>query len=468
MSENPYRALPSVDRLLARDDVRAAGDAAADLVRQALESAREAIATGREAPSEDEIAEQIAGLAQLVLEPSLRRVINASGVIVHTNLGRAPLSEAAIEAMALVAKGYSNLEFDLGEGERGSRYTHLEPALRQLTGAEAAIAVNNNASALLLVLSVFAEQRAQDEAPREVIISRGQAVEIGGGFRIPDVMAQSGVRLVEVGTTNRTYLRDYERAITPQTAAIMRVHTSNFRVVGFTKAPSLQDLGRVAHEHGLALLDDLGSGCLLETAQFGLAAEPTVAQSLAAGADVCMFSGDKLLGGPQAGIIAGRGDLVEAARRHPLARAVRLDKTTIAGLHATLLHYLRGEALTEVPVWRMIAAPVAEIEARAKRWRRSLGSRAKVVEGRSMVGGGSLPEESLPTKLVSIASKGASKGAWVTDLARRLRAGEPPVVGRIESDALLLDPRTVAAAEDDGLVAAVKRALALREPQGER
>ncbi|MCH8200676.1 MAG: L-seryl-tRNA(Sec) selenium transferase [Chloroflexi bacterium] len=462
MSENPYRALPSVDRLLARDDVRAAGDAAADLVRQALESAREAIATGREAPSEDEIAEQIAGLAQLVLEPSLRRVINASGVIVHTNLGRAPLSEAAIEAMALVAKGYSNLEFDLGEGERGSRYTHLEPALRQLTGAEAAIAVNNNASALLLVLSVFAEQRAQDEAPREVIISRGQAVEIGGGFRIPDVMAQSGVKLVEVGTTNRTYLRDYERAITPQTAAIMRVHTSNFRVVGFTNAPSLQDLGRVAHEHGLALLDDLGSGCLLETAQFGLAAEPTVAQSLAAGADVCMFSGDKLLGGPQAGIIAGRGDLVEAARRHPLARAVRLDKTTIAGLHATLLHYLRGEALTQVPVWRMIAAPVAEIETRAKFWKRSLGRRAKVVDGRSMVGGGSLPEESLPTKLLSI----EGEGGWVTGLSQRLRAGDPPVVGRIERDALLLDPRTVAPAEDAELIAAVKKALVLRESYG--
>jgi L-seryl-tRNA(Ser) seleniumtransferase len=271
-------------------------------------------------------------------------------------------------------------------------------------------------------------------------------------------MAQSGVKLVEVGTTNRTYLRDYERAITPQTAAIMRVHASNFRVVGFTKAPSLQDLGRVAHEHGLALLDDLGSGCLLETAQFGLAAEPTVAQSLAAGADVCMFSGDKLLGGPQAGIIAGRGDLVEAARRHPLARAVRMDKTMIAGLHATLLHYLRGEALTHVPVWRMIAAPVEKMEARAKLWKRLLGRRAKVVDGRSMVGGGSLPEESLPTKLLSV----AGTGAWVTGLARRLRAGDPPVVGRIESDALLLDPRTVAPREDAELIAAVKRALADR------
>ncbi len=464
MSENPYRALPAVDRLLAREDVRAAGEAATDLVRRALESAREAIAAGREAPSEDEIAEQVAGLARLVLGQSLRRVINASGVIVHTNLGRAPLSEAAIEAMAAVARGYSNLEYDLGEGKRGSRYSHLEPALRQLTGAEAAIAVNNNASALLLVLSVVAGRRAEGEAAPEVIISRGQAVEIGGGFRIPDVMAQSSVSLVEVGTTNRTYLRDYERAITPQTAAIMRVHTSNFRVVGFTDASSLQDLGRVAHEHGLALLDDLGSGCLLDTRQFGLAEEPTVAQSLAAGADLCMFSGDKLLGGPQAGIIAGRTDLVEEARRHPLARAVRMDKATIAGLHATLLHYLRGEALTEVPVWRMIAAPVEEIEARAKRWKRSLGSEAKVVEGRSMVGGGSLPGESLPTRLVSI----AGEGAWVTALSKRLREGEPPVVGRIESDALLLDPRTAAPAEDGEVIAAVKRVLALREPQDER
>ncbi len=469
---NPYRGLPSVDSLLRHETVSAlAGQVSDDqltaYVRAVIDGARDRIASGEadmpvdvevldtEVFNAEALASEVVARVRQTSTPSLVSVINASGVIIHTNLGRAPLSEETIAAMEAVSRGYSNLEFDLDEGERGSRYTHLEPALRQLTGAEAAIAVNNNASALLLILSVFAEQRAEGEAPREVIISRGQAVEIGGGFRIPDVMAQSGVRLVEVGTTNRTYLRDYERAITPQTAAVMRVHASNFRVVGFTEAPSLRDLGRVAHEHGLALLDDLGSGCLLETTQFGLAAEPTVAQSLAAGADVCMFSGDKLLGGPQAGIIAGRGDLVEAARRHPLARAVRMDKTTIAGLHATLLHYLRGEALTQVPVWRMIAAPVEEIEARAKRWKRSLGGTAKVVDGRSMVGGGSLPEESLPTKLLSV----AGKGAWVTGLARRLRAGEPPVVGRIESDALLLDPRTVAPAEDAELIAAMKKAL---------
>ncbi|MEX1193729.1 MAG: L-seryl-tRNA(Sec) selenium transferase [Dehalococcoidia bacterium] len=455
MSDNPYRALPSVDRLLARDDVRALGESETTtaLVRQALETARAAIAAGRDAPSEEQLVEQVAGAARLVFEPSLRPVINATGVIIHTNLGRAPLSDAAIEAMTAVSRGYSNLELDLETAERGSRYTHLEAALRQLTGAEAAIAVNNNASALLLILSVVAAQRPPDDPPREVIISRGQAVEIGGGFRIPDVMAQSGVRLAEVGTTNRTYLRDYERAITPQTAAIMRVHASNFRVVGFTEQPSVQDLGRVAHEHGLLLLDDLGSGCLLDTTQFGLASEPTVAESLASGADICMFSGDKLLGGPQAGIIVGRADLVDLARRHPLARAVRMDKATVAGLHATLLHYLRGEALTKVPVWRMIATPLTEIEARARRWNRAIGPAARVMDGRSMVGGGSLPEESLPTKLVAVGS------GSVTELARRLRTGDAPVVGRIERDALLLDPRTVTRDEDRALVAAVKRAL---------
>ncbi|HUF53078.1 MAG TPA: L-seryl-tRNA(Sec) selenium transferase [Dehalococcoidia bacterium] len=456
MPDNPYRSLPSVDRMLARADLRELGDAATPLVRQALETARAAIAAGRDAPDEAQIAEQVAGLARLVMSPSLRPVINATGVIIHTNLGRAPLSEAAIEAMAAVSRGYSNLEFDLEGGERGSRYGHLEAALRQLTGAEAAVAVNNNAAALLLVLSVLAARRAAEVPPREVIISRGQAVEIGGGFRIPDVMAQSGIRLLEVGTTNRTYLRDYERAITPNTAAIMRVHASNFRVVGFTEEPALQDLARVAHEHGALLLDDLGSGCLLDTTQFWLAPEPTVAESIAAGADVVMFSGDKLLGGPQAGIIAGRADIVAEARRHPLARAVRMDKATIAALHATLLHYLPGEALTQVPVWRMIAAPLAEIEARARRWKRSLGAAARVINARSMVGGGSLPEESLPTKAVAISGEGGA----LTELARRLRTGDAPVVARIERDALLLDPRTVAPEEDRALVAAVKRALA--------
>ncbi len=453
-TENPYRTLPSVDRILAHERIRSLGEGDAAtvvtrLVRQALDTARNAISDGGPPPTEDQIVENVVGLAHAVFQPSLRAVINATGVIIHTNLGRAPLSGDAIRAMTAVSAGYSNLEFDLESGERGSRFTHLEALLRQVTGAEAAIAVNNNASALLLTLSALARRR-------EVIISRGQAVEIGGGFRIPDVMRQSGAKLVEIGTTNRTYLRDYESAITPNTAAVMRVHSSNFRIVGFTESPSVQDMTRVAHEHGVLLIDDLGSGCLLDTTAFGLAAEPTVQESIAAGADLVLFSGDKLLGGPQAGIVAGRVHLIDLLRRHPLARAVRMDKASIAGLAATLLHYVRTEALVKIPVWRMIATPAGEIERRAVRWARAAGAPARVVDGRSMVGGGSLPEESLPTKLLAI----PGDGARVSGLARSLRLGDPPVIARIERDLLLFDPRTVDPSRDRELVAALKEALA--------
>jgi L-seryl-tRNA(Ser) seleniumtransferase len=450
---NPYRKLPSVDSLLADDRVRAldneAGDTVTALVRMALDTARASIAGGDAPPTENQLVENVLGLAQALFRAPLRPVINATGVIIHTNLGRAPLSEEAIEAMVAVSRGYSNLEFDLDEGERGSRASHLDTALRQLTGAEAGLAVNNNASALLLALSALCRER-------EVIISRGQAVEIGGGFRIPDVMRQSGARLVEVGTTNRTYLRDYESAITEETVAIMRVHASNFRIVGFAETPTVQDMARVAHEHGLLLIDDLGSGCLLDTRPFGLAYEPAVQESIAAGADLTLFSGDKLLGGPQAGVITGRAPLIDQLTRHPLVRALRMDKSAIAGLHATLLHYLRGEALDRVPVWRMISTPLSDIERRARRWARTIGPPANVIDGRSMVGGGSLPEESLPTKLVALAGEGID----VSELAQRLRTGEPAVVARVEHDALLLDPRTVAPPEDRALVVAVKAALA--------
>jgi len=457
-TDNPFRALPSVDRLLAHERLRPLGDGerpvVAEIVRQALETARAAVAQGQPAPTEDQLVESVLGLAEAVFRPSLRPLVNATGVIIHTNLGRAPLSEDAIAASAAVAAGYSNLEFDLDAGARGSRFVHLESVLRQLTSAEAAMAVNNNAAAVLLALSSLpARPGARD---REVIISRGQAVEIGGGFRIPDVLRQSDARLMEVGTTNRTYLRDYEAAVTPDTAAIMRVHASNFRIVGFTETPQIHDLARLAHEHSVLLLDDLGSGCLLDTTRFGLAPEPTVQESLAAGADLAMFSGDKLLGGPQAGVIVGRRELVERLRRHPLARAMRMDKASIAALAVTLVHYLRGEALEKLPVWQMISAPVTGIQRRARRWARAIGEPAKVVDGRSMVGGGSLPEESLPTKLVAIPS---AEGAYVTDLARRLRQSDPPVVARIERDALLLDPRTVLPQQDSTLVQAVKTAL---------
>jgi L-seryl-tRNA(Ser) seleniumtransferase len=452
---SPFRNLPSVSRLLAHRRVRPlvsrmASDGVAELIRQQLQEARQAIAAGHECPTTEALVESVLGRAELLLQSTLRSVINASGVIIHTNLGRAPLSQEAMAAMEAVSRGYSNLEFDLTEGERGDRQMHLEPLLCQISGAQAALAVNNNAGAVLLALTALANER-------EVIISRSQAVEIGGGFRIPEVMHQSGARLVEVGTTNRTYLSDYQRAITADTAALMRVHASNFRIIGFVESAPLEDLARLAHEHGLLLLDDIGSGCLIETSQFGLAAEPTVQESIAAGADLTLFSGDKLLGGPQAGIIVGREELVAGLRRHPLARALRMDKASVAALAATAIHYVRNEAPKKIPVWRMIAMPLTSVERRARRWARAIGTPARMQHGRSMIGGGSLPEEGLPTRVVAIP---AHDGRSVTELAQRLRQSQPPVIGRIERDQLLLDPRTVAPEDDSTLVEAAAAALA--------
>jgi L-seryl-tRNA(Ser) seleniumtransferase len=477
MTQNErFRKLPSVDKLLAEERVRAlsrrySGDTVVALVREELAAARQGVARGVPAPPIESLADAVERRVEAALSPSLRPVINATGVIIHTNLGRAPLSDEAIAAMDAVSRGYSNLEFDLAEGERGSRHGHLDEQIRRLTGAEAGFAVNNNASAVLLALSALASHR-------EVIISRGQLVEIGGGFRVPDVMAESGAFLMEVGATNRTYLRDYASAITDDTAALMRVHASNFKVSGFTASTSIGELAQLARERGLLLIDDLGSGCLLDTIAFGLAPEPTPQESIAAGADVVLFSGDKLLGGPQAGIIAGRQEIVGRLRRHPLARAVRLDKASIAGLAATFDHYLRDEALTKVPVWRKIATPVEDIAKRARRWARAVGPDATVVDGRSMIGGGSLPEESLPTKLLAIDCSGDNaarlpRGAQgprpsappakrAGALARALRAHDPAVVARIEHETVLLDPRTVDRRDDRVVVEALRAAL--REP----
>jgi L-seryl-tRNA(Ser) seleniumtransferase len=443
--ETEFRRLPSVDSVLADERFKQLGEVyphilLVNLVRQQLERERLDIAAGNPVSSFTDIVDSICVQVQALESPGLRPVINATGVILHTNLGRAPLSPEAAAAMDVVAKGYSNLEFDLDSGVRGSRQVHVESLLCQLTGAEAALVVNNNASAVLLGLTALARRK-------EVIVSRGQAVEIGGGFRIPDVMRQSGAKLIEVGTTNCTYLGDYEQAISPRTVALMRVHSSNFRLIGFTSEVDFGDLVALANRNNLPVLDDLGSGCFLDTTQFGLAPEPMVQQSVALGAGLTFFSGDKLVGGPQAGIIVGKRQFMDKLRKHPLARAVRIDKIRLAGLVATLVHYLKGEAATEIPVWRMISAPLAEIDRRAKQWAQALGDLAQVVEGETMIGGGSLPGGTLPTRLVAIGDKKDRNVAQM--LSRKLRSQELPVIGRISEDVLLLDPRSVLPEEDD-------------------
>lgn len=449
--QSALRNLPSVDALIqaARP---AAGAAGPDMLRAAaraeLERARaelRAAGDGAAAPALADLARRVGDRLAGELAPSLRPVINATGVIIQTNLGRAPLSAAATAAMRRVGAGYTNLEYDLERGERGSRHVHLEGLLCRLSGAEAALAVNNNAAAIYLALIALA-------VGREVIVSRGQAVEIGGGFRIPDVLRQSGAALVEVGTTNRTYARDYAAAISERTALLLRVHSSNFRLMGFVHETGLAELAELGRARGVPVLDDLGSGTLIDTRPYGLAAEPTVQESVAAGADLVTFSGDKLLGGPQAGLIVGRRELVEQLRRHPLARALRVDKSTIAGLEATLRSYLRGAALEEIPVWRMIGAPLEDLAARAADLAarlRAAGVGAAAVACLSAVGGGSLPGETLPSHGVAIDPGPVGADA----LALRLRLGEPAVVARIAEGRLICDLRTVMAEEEGALAA---------------
>ncbi len=448
MPPKPYRDLPSVDRLLADERLRSFPTAlAADVARESLEAARVRIADGEAAPTVDVILGDITVRMEALLSPPLRPLINATGVIIHTNLGRAPLAAEAIAAMAAVSRGYSNLEYDTASGARGSRHTILEPLLCRVTGAEAAMGVNNNAAAVLLALAALA-------AGNEVIVSRGQLVEIGGGFRIPDVMRQSRAKLVEVGTTNRTRIADYEASITPKTAAIMRVHPSNFKVTGFTEQASLDELAALARARGILLIDDVGSGCLLDVETYGLAPEPTPQASIAAGADVVMFSGDKLLGGPQGGLVVGSKAVLDRMKRHPLARAARMDKASIAGLAATLRIYLEDEAESRIPVWRMIAAPIAELERRAAAIAAGVGPASAVADGRSMIGGGSLPGESLATKLVALTP---AQGRNATSLAARLRGRG--IVARVEAARVLLDPRTIDGADDDAVIGCCVEAL---------
>ena len=445
------RQLPSVENVLQTVDatrlVAVYGrPATLEAIRSALAQAREAIGTGKQSgPTLAELLAAAEAQLRAVTAPTLRPVINATGVIIHTNLGRSLLSAAAERAIAQAARSYDTLEYDLETGKRGSRSTHVQELLARVTGAEAATVVNNNAAAVLLTLTAMAHGH-------EVIISRGQLVEIGGGFRIPAVMEQSGAELVEVGTTNRTHLRDYEAAITERTAAIMVAHHSNFRIIGFTTEPKLVELSAMAHERGLLLLHDLGSGTLLETADYGLEHEPTVGESLAAGVDVTCFSGDKLLGGPQAGIIIGRKELVKRIQRHPLARAVRPDKLCLAGLSATLLHYLKDEAIHEIPTWRMITTSPDDLKRSARRWARRLtraGIPARTIPSESAIGGGSLPGATLPSWLVAIPHPRPDA------LAAQLRAAETPIIGRIENDQFLLDPRTVLPEQEESLLQSV-------------
>ena len=419
------RDLPSVDELARASDDPLAVDAA----RAVIARARERIRRGAEPGDLTTLLHDELAAAR---RPALRRVLNATGVIVHTNLGRAPLAAAAIERAIEATRGYSNLEYDLGEGRRGSRQDHVAAIVQRLTGAESAIVVNNNAGALLLALAALAEGR-------DVIVSRGELIEIGDGFRIPDVLTRSGARLVEVGTTNRTRAADYENAIDERTALLLRVHQSNFRVVGFAEQPSLEELATVARGRGLPLVDDLGSGALLDISD-----EPTARASLAAGADLVCFSGDKLLGGPQAGIVAGRADLVERLRRHPLHRALRIDKLSLAALEGTLLLYLDPErALEEVPVLRMLREPAETVRARAERLAAAVGG--EVEETVARVGGGALPLHELPSFACAVEES----------LTAPLRDHEPAVVGIVRDGRLLLDCRTLADAELDEVAAAV-------------
>lgn len=457
--------LPKIDEMILRIEKR---ESLAGFPREIVKEASRIVVEGLRTrilqekgnalrlPTPEQAADQAAEIVEGYRAYRLCRVINATGVILHTNLGRAPLCREAIERIVEVARGYSNVEYDLDKGERGHRYDHVRGLLCALTGAEEALVVNNNAAALLLVLNALSEGK-------EAIVSRGELIEIGGEFRIPDVMEKSGARLKEVGTTNRTRLSDYERAISPETGIILKVHTSNFRIMGFTEEADLASLVALGKKHQLPVVDDLGSGCLIDLDRHGLEREPTVRECLFAGADVVTFSGDKLLGGPQAGIILGKRAFLERIRQNPLNRALRIDKLTLAALEATMVKYLRpAEALADIRVLRALTAPLSDVKRQAKRLaatlRRALpeGMDIRLVNGVSMAGGGSLPTQEIPTLLVGLRSPRFSAAL----LEERLRRRALPVIVRVADDQLLLDVRTIEPEEFAGIRDALKAILA--------
>ncbi len=441
------REIPSVDQILQNPNTEQllgsfGRDWTTQAVREVLNTEREELKTGKPCPSEEVLISMVSHELQSQAQLSLRPVINATGVILHTNLGRAPLSEDALAQIQAVGATYSTLEFDLASGKRGKRDVHAADQLIRLTGAEAALIVNNNAGAVLLVLSALAKGK-------KVAISRSQLVEIGGGFRIPDVMKQSGAKLLEVGTTNRTNRADFETAIAEGAKMLLWAHQSNFQIVGFSSSPEIAELGNLAHQHCLPLMVDLGSGAVVDTTRYSLRHEPTAMEVLAAGVDVVCFSGDKLLGGPQAGIILGRADLLEKIRKHPLYRALRADKLCLAGLNATLLHYLKGEAEEKIPLIRMLALKPEEIKTRVEAWIAELGFGSRV-KGRSTIGGGSLPGQDLPTYLLALRCKSIPRATAA------LRQQNPPIIARVQEDLLLLDPRTILPWQEKDLLKGLK------------
>ena len=465
------RELPAVDRLL---NEPAVAETMQDLPRRiVLQAVQETIDSYRKLINANRADQQLltglnispAGLASEAValafkkaRPNIGPVINASGVVIHTNLGRSPLAPAAVDALADLAANFNNLELNLDTGKRGSRQDHLEEIICDLTGAEAAAVFNNNAAAVFLVLNTLT-------SGLEVIVSRGELVEIGGSFRIPEIMASSGARMIEVGTTNKTYRRDYEKVINDRSAALLKVHTSNYQMVGFTAAVNAAELAELAHDRGLIMIEDLGSGVLIETSKYGLPAEPRVQDSIEAGADLVTFSGDKMLGGPQAGIVVGRKELVGKIKANQMARVVRVDKFTVAALEATLrLYYEEETALREIPVWRMLTANLKYLQQRAEKLAQRIGNifgtgNVSIIPGISRVGGGAMPNAELPTALVAVR---LNRGQITPDqLAERLRRGTPPVILRLQQDSLLFDPRTIFEEQEDALVEALQKALNL-------
>ena len=447
MTKN-FRNIPSVNTVLESEKIQPllkiySHELITELIRNYLNQIRKDITEKDSEITTDEIIKFISATISERWDEWPKTILNGTGVVLHTNIGRAPLSYNAIQAGIRAASGYTNLEIDLSTGKRGSRQSKVQNLLCDLTGAESAIIVNNNATAVTLGLAAIAKGK-------EIIISRSESVEIGGGFRIPDVLEQSGASLKEVGTTNRTYAKDFENAISSNTGAVMSIHASNFKIIGFTATPSTKDLSEITQNHNIPLLHDVGSGCLLDSSQFGLTKEPMPQESIEDGSDVCFFSADKLLGGPQAGIILGKKQYIDKIAQHPLARAYRIDKISLAALHATLLHYIKNEALEKIPIWQMISSSEEKLKERAEKFKTRFNHLIEIIPTTSTIGGGSLPGSQLNSVGIKIKSNNTSK------LADKMRNHTDSILGRIEKDMFIIDLRTITPEQDDLLANALK------------